>query len=90
MLDRSSERHAAFRVVEKTYKSISLALESNEQLEYRSTGSGMWAVSKPKEVYRAFCYFHLDHYEHMADLGSGDGRAEDLTADELVDLMEHH
>ena len=74
MFDRSSERHAAFRVVEKTYKNISMALESNEQLEYRSTDSGMWAVSDPEDVYRAFCYFHLDRYEHMADLGSGDGR----------------
>lgn len=74
MLDRSSDRHADFRVVEKTYKNITLALESNEQLEYRSTGSGMWAVSDPEEVYRAFCYFHLNRYERMADLGSGDGR----------------
>ena len=74
MTNGSDERDAAFKLIEEAYENIKLALESTDQLEYKSTESGMWAVSDPREVYRAFCYFHLDHYEHMADLGSGDGR----------------
>jgi hypothetical protein len=35
----------------------------------------MWAISDTKEVYRAFCHFRLSQYNHMADLGSGDGVA---------------
>ncbi|UCG11326.1 MAG: hypothetical protein JSU72_12325 [Deltaproteobacteria bacterium] len=43
-------------------------------LPYRSTGSGMWAVSDAEEVYRVFCHFDWDRYTHMGDLGSGDGK----------------
>ena len=33
----------------------------------------MWAVSDATSVYKAFCYFDLNRYSHMAELGSGDG-----------------
>ena len=71
MTARSNEIDAAFEVIEKTYESINLA---TSQMEYKSTRSGMWAASNPREVYRTFCHFHLAQYEYMADLGSGDGR----------------
>ena len=74
MTNRADERNAAFRVIEKAYVNIKLALESTDQPEYKSTKSGMWAVSKPVELYHAFCHFQLARYEHLADLGSGDGR----------------
>ena len=75
MINRTEERDAAFTVIAKAYESTKLGLESTEQLEYKGTSSGMWAVSDPEEVYGAFCYFQLDRYENLADLGSGDGRA---------------
>jgi len=74
MTDRADERDAAFRIIEEAYESIKLSLESTDQPEYKSTKSGMWAVSKPVELYHAFCHFQLARYEHLADLGSGDGR----------------
>ncbi len=75
MTNQADERDTAFRMIAEAYESIKLALESTEQLEYKGTRSGMWAVSDPVEVYGAFCHFQLARYEHLADLGSGDGRA---------------
>jgi hypothetical protein len=74
MSERSAERQAAFKKIEAAYQSFYKALESNDALPYRSTESGMWAISDAKEAYRAFCHFKLGRYAHLADLGSGDGK----------------
>jgi len=73
MIDRSEQRNAAFKNIEAVYQDFYRNLELNGGLPYRSTVSGMWAISEAKEVYRAFCHFRLGDYNHMADLGSGDG-----------------
>ena len=75
MSDLSGKRGASLEEIEKAYSRFYHELELDGWLPYRSTVSGMWAVSDAKEVYRAFCYFRLDQYNHMADLGSGDGIA---------------
>ena len=74
MTSRSNQRDATFRRIEEVYRGTNLICKSTEQPEYKSTESGMWAASNPVEVYRAFSHFQLAQYQHMADLGSGDGR----------------
>ena len=74
MSDPSRERDLAFREIQTAYQDFYQRLKNLKQkLPYRSTKSGMWATSKAEEVYRGFCHFNLDQYNHMADLGSGDG-----------------
>ena len=75
MTFRSNKRHTGFQKIEAAFERFYQELERNGGLPYRSTVSGMWAVSEAKEVYRAFCHFRVDQYNHMADLGSGDGVA---------------
>jgi hypothetical protein len=74
MSDPSRERDLSFRKIQVAYQEFyqKLKLEENS-LPYRSTKSGMWASSSAEEVYRGFRHFQLDQYNHMADLGSGDG-----------------
>jgi hypothetical protein len=74
MSERLEERHASFKRVEDIYQRFYQALKLNGMLPYRSTVSGMWAVSDAKEVYHGFSHFQLGQYHHMADLGSGDGK----------------
>jgi len=73
MSRRSEERNGAFTRLERAYRLFYQELNLTGSLPYKSTASGMWAVSEAKEVYRAFRHFRLDQYCHMADLGSGDG-----------------
>ncbi len=75
MSGRAEERDAAFKRIEAAYQSFYHELRLGGGLPYRSTASGMWAVSEAGQVYRAFCQVGLDQYNHMADLGSGDGVA---------------
>jgi len=75
MSGRSEERDAAFKKIEAAYQRFYHELRLSGGLPYRSTASGMWAVSDAGQVYRAFCHFGLGRYNHMADLGSGDGVA---------------
>lgn len=42
---------------------------------YKATVLGMWACSELGEVYELFQQVDLARFGHMADLGSGDGRA---------------
>ncbi|MFP3870103.1 MAG: class I SAM-dependent methyltransferase [Syntrophobacteria bacterium] len=70
----SPERDAAFARLTDAYQGFYRSLRRSGGLPYRSTRSGMWAASDAKEVYSAFCFFGLDRYTHMADLGSGDGK----------------
>ncbi|MGD8502910.1 MAG: hypothetical protein PVG64_09240 [Syntrophobacterales bacterium] len=74
MSERLEERHATFKRVEEIYQRFYEALQLDGMLPYRSTESGMWAVSDAREVYHAFSHFQLGQYHHMADLGSGDGK----------------
>ena len=74
MVSRSDERDGTFRKVEAAYQNFDQLLKSDDALPYRSTELGMWATSDLNEVYRAFGYFQLNRYTHLADLGSGDGR----------------
>ena len=67
------KRDTAFFEVAAAYEEFYESLQKEGELPYRITRSGMWAVSDLREVYRAFCHFHLDRYSHLADLGSGDG-----------------
>ena len=74
MVDPSQERNLAFSKVKAAYQDFYQRLKRLESSPpYRSTKSGMWATSVAEEIYRAFCHFELDHYNHVADLGSGDG-----------------
>ena len=74
MVDPSKERNSVFSKIKATYQEFYQELKLSENtLSYRSTKSGMWATSVAEELYRAFCHFDLDHYNHVADLGSGDG-----------------
>jgi hypothetical protein len=75
MSNRSLEREIAFVQVKEAYRRFHQSLERSGELPYRSTRSGMWAVTGIEELYGAFCHFALERYAHMADLGSGDGRA---------------
>jgi hypothetical protein len=74
MVSRSDERDAIFRKVEAAYQNFYQLLKSDGSLPYRSTELGMWATSDINAVYRAFRHFQLNRYNHLADLGSGDGR----------------
>ena len=74
MVSRSDERDGTFRKVEAAYQNFHQLLKSDGALPYRSTELGMWATSDVNEVYRAFRHFQLNRYNHLADLGSGDGR----------------
>ena len=74
MVSRLDERDRNFRKVEAAYQNFDQLLKSDGALPYRSTELGMWATSDLNEVYRAFGYFQLYRYTHLADLGSGDGR----------------
>lgn len=47
---------------------------------YKMTPLGMWACSDAEEVHDLFRQIGLERYQHMADLGSGDGRAVLLAA----------
>ena len=74
MVDPSQEKNLAFSRVKTAYQDFYQRLKCLENTPpYRSTKSGMWATSVAEEIYRAFCYFELDQYNHVADLGSGDG-----------------
>ena len=75
MIGRSEQRHNDFIRIEDAYQLFYHELRLDGTLPYRSTFSGMWAVSDTKELYKAFCHFRLDHCSHLADLGSGDGVA---------------
>ncbi len=41
---------------------------------YKVTPAGMWACSSANEVYDLLGKLELSRYQHLADLGSGDGR----------------
>jgi hypothetical protein len=73
MTGRASERDSAFKEVVSTYQRFYDSLRDRAGLPYRSTPLGMWAVSDARRVYEAFRFFRLSHYNHMAELGSGDG-----------------
>jgi hypothetical protein len=74
MADPSQERNLAFSKIKAAYQDFYKRLNLLEDTPpYRSTKSGMWATSVAEEIYRAFCHFELDQYNHLADLGSGDG-----------------
>ncbi len=75
MTGRLKERDAAVKKIEVAYQNFYRELKLDGSLPYRSTVSGMWAVSDAKAVYLAYCHFQLGQYNHMADLGSGDGIA---------------
>lgn len=53
------------------------ALERRQQGRepYKVTPLGMWACSDPAELWELFQALELASCRHMADLGSGDGRA---------------
>lgn len=42
---------------------------------YKMTPLGMWACSDPGELWELFQAVDLTRFRHLADLGSGDGRA---------------
>lgn len=71
---QTSEREAIFSRVEEAYRLFYQGLYEQGEFPYRSTRSGMWAVSCGREAYGAFCRLKIDQYEHVADLGSGDGK----------------
>ena len=73
MTGRASKRDLAFKELVSTYQRFYESLRGRGDFPYRSTSSGMWAVSDAKMVYHAFCFFQLSRYTHMAELGSGDG-----------------
>ena len=74
MVDPSQEKNLAFSRVKTAYQDFYQRLKCLENTPpYRSTKSGMWATSMAEEIYHAFCHFELDQYNHVADLGSGDG-----------------
>ena len=75
MTARSEKRDATFNQIEAAYNRFYQELKLHGGFPYRNTVSGMWAVSEPKELYRAFRHFRLGQYNHLADLGSGDGIA---------------
>ncbi|MFH1036154.1 MAG: hypothetical protein V1806_16755 [Pseudomonadota bacterium] len=49
--------------------------EKSLEEPYKMTPLGMWACSEPAELWELFQRVDLDGYRHLADLGSGDGRA---------------
>ena len=67
------QRDETFTKVEAAYRDFYEDLQGDGLLPYRSTKSGMWATSGIREVYHAFRHFHVHQYNHIADLGSGDG-----------------
>jgi len=73
MGELSAQRDESFEKVEAVYLSFYETLKRDGLLPYRSTKSGMWATSGIRQVYGAFRHFELHRYNHMADLGSGDG-----------------
>jgi hypothetical protein len=59
-------------------KEILAALEAchaGREHTYKMTPLGMWACSDAREVHDLFTQLGLENYRHLADLGSGDGRA---------------
>jgi hypothetical protein len=73
MSESLAQRDEAFTKVEAAYRGFYEDLRGDGLLPYRSTKAGMWATSGMREVYGAFRHFHLHQYNHIADLGSGDG-----------------
>jgi len=64
----------SFCLIRKAYEEFYRDLSRRGEFPYRSTRAGMWATSDAEEVFRAFRYFQVEKYRHLADLGSGDGK----------------
>jgi hypothetical protein len=61
-------------IIKKNYEDYQKELLSNGKLPLKDTGIGFWAISIVDDLFELFNKINLKSYNHLIDLGSGDGR----------------